>query len=736
MDDSWLRAKELFQNSLELPTAERDSYLREQDADETVREQVMDMLRMHESDSRFLDSPLQEAVDVDTPVRDPLIGHSIDQFRICHRLGRGGNGAVYEANQLTPSRRVAIKVLRHDQDSSPAELSRFQAESEILARFQHPNIAHIYAAGMYGDNEGRQPWFAMELVEGYTLKQYLRTQQLGEQSCLDLFLKICDGVSHAHSRGVVHRDLKPSNILIPAARPGEPKVVDFGIAKLSADDLQTRTATNCVLGTLDYLSPEQLGLRRRDLDHRSDVYSLGVILFEMLTGRLPYERRGQTFAELMMQMADGANTPLRHVDRGFSRDLEIILSTAFAAEPERRYQSVEAMADDIHRYLVGQPIAARPASVRYRMKKYLIRNRILVAGAASTIVALICGLAGFAWSAGRAREAAEAANYEAEKAVAVSSYITNDFLTKLLNEVRAIGDGQPVDIGGLIHASSERIDTMFGDDPLIEAAVRNEVGTLYYQNQYFGEAAAEYDMAMQIWMSQLGANHPDTLKAIHNLGQAYLSNGKSQSPKTLDLCQRAFEGRERILGMKDEATIRSLNNLAEVYRRREMFAEAESLFLRGMNAQIGATSQAVTSRLALAFNLGRIYSDQERFEEALALHRDAFAIAKRHLGAKHPIAMMQGVRYAQTLEKAGRLDEAVTELEPIISELKRVSAGDPSQLFSPMRLQARVFKNLDRAEDARKTLHSALEYAQLDDEKFDYQIRRIRRDLRRLDEEE
>ncbi|MEM8734298.1 MAG: serine/threonine-protein kinase [Planctomycetota bacterium] len=736
MDNTWLRAKELFQNSLELPASERDTYLREQGADETEREQVMDMLRTHDSEPEFLESPLKEVVGDDTPVRDPLIGHTIGQFCVRHRLGRGGSGAVYEATQVSPNRRVAIKVLRSDQVVSPTDLSRFQSEADILARLQHPNIAHVYASGTFGDNEGRQPWFAMELVEGHTLKQHMRNHQLDERSCLDLFLKVCDGLSHAHSREVVHRDLKPANILIPAARLTEPKVVDFGIAKITADSGRAMTATNGVLGTLDYLSPEQLGLGSTDVDHRSDVYSLGVILFEMLAGRLPHERRAESIAALMAHVADETPIPLRQMDRRFSRDIETILSKALAAEPARRYQSVEAMTDDVYRYLGGQPIAARPPSTGYRLKKYLARNRILVAGTASTIVALLCGLVGFAWSAGQAREAAKAASYEAEKAVAVSSFVTNDFLVQLLNEVRAIEAGQPADVGELIRASSARIDAMYADDPLIEAAVRNEVGTLFYQHQYFGEAAGEYSRAKEIWENGLGLEHPDTLKATHNLGQAFVAEGRSQSPKTLDLCRRAFEGRERILGLQHEATIRSLNNLAEVYRAREMPAEAEALFLRGMNAQIGTTSQAITTRLALAYNLGRVYADQERFDEALALHCDSYALAKKHLGTTHPTSLSQGIRYAQTLYKARRLDTARDVLEPIIVEYKRLSSKDPAGVNSPSILLARVYRRQGNIELARRTLDSALECARLDEEKYDLQIRTIRRDLRRLDEGE
>ncbi len=732
----WQLAKRVFQHAIDLPADKQADYVQSQCTDEETCDQVLQMLRDHFDESDFLSSPFSIAESSDELSRDPLLGRSFGSFQIQQRIGKGGMGAVYEATQSDPRRQVAVKVLRHDNAIDDSTLRRFQNESEVLAKLQHPNIAHVYASGTFRDEEGVQPWFAMELVNGFTLKQFLRQADWSEKQKLDLFLRICDGVSHAHQRGVVHRDLKPENILVKdSSSPPQPKIVDFGIARIAAGSTSgsTMTKTQAVLGSIDYLSPEQVNFENDQLDHRCDIYSLGVVFFEMLTGKLPHDRRSGSLAEVLSQIQFDPGFRLRHIDRRYSKDLEVIVSKALDPDRNRRFQTVEELSGDLRRYLRREPILSHPPSAIYRLTKYISRNKVLVGGAATTILALAIGLVTYANIAQRANKSAADAKYEARKAVAVNSFITNDFLTRLLHNVRSEDSSGPIELNKLIEAASSRIGTMFSNDPLLEAAVRNEVGTIYYNVRSFEEAAGEYSQALELWENGLGAEHPDTLKAVNNLAQANMGASLGTEPRTLALCVRAFEGRQKVLGMQHEATIHSLNNLAQLYVSQKKYQEAERLFVTGLDAIEGASAKTLATKLTLAANLGTLYVSMGRMDEALQLHEQSFESAKQVFGMNHPLCLQTGIRYVQTLEKANRYEDAAEELQPILNEYEKISQSDLSAMFLPLRLHARILRRQGEPELARGKLNQALNLARESPEKYDLDIRKIKRDLRRLD---
>jgi WD40 repeat protein/tRNA A-37 threonylcarbamoyl transferase component Bud32 len=344
----------------------------------------------------------------------PAVGSlpAILGYQVLRELGRGGMGTVYEAEQHIPRRRVALKVIRPGL-ASPRLLKRFAQEAEILGRLHHPGIASIYEAGQTEDGP---PFIAMELIRGEPLDRYACRHALGASARLALFARVCDAVQHAHQRGVVHRDLKPANILVDQA--GQPRVLDFGVARLAKADLQT---TGQLLGTPAYMSPEQVTSVPAAIDARSDVYTLGVILFELLADRLPYDLQHLPLPEVARVIREQDPARLSSVNALFRGDVETIVAKALAKDPARRYASAGALAADLRRYLNHEPIRARPPSLLYQFRKFARRNKALVGGTAGILGALVLGLVGTTLFALRARESARQAQ-DAERVARYQTY--------------------------------------------------------------------------------------------------------------------------------------------------------------------------------------------------------------------------------------------------------------------------------------------------------------------------
>jgi len=330
----------------------------------------------------------------------------IGRYTIVRVLGEGGMGTVYEAEQDQPKRAVALKVIRAGY-LSPQLLKRFEHESAVLGRLQHPGIAQVYEAGTVQDERGQPvPFFAMEFIRGVPLTEYAATKSLGTRERLDLVARICDAVYHAHQKGVIHRDLKPGNILVDES--GQPKILDFGVARATDSDIQQTTLHTDIgqlIGTVPYMSPEQVGGDPDDLDTRSDVYALGVIAYELLAGRLPHDLQRKMIHEAARIIREEEPTRLSSIHRALRGDVETIVAKALEKDKVRRYQSAGDLAADIERYLNHQPIDARPATAGYLLRRFARRNRVLVGGALATMAALLLGLAGTAWKAVEAQRA-------------------------------------------------------------------------------------------------------------------------------------------------------------------------------------------------------------------------------------------------------------------------------------------------------------------------------------------
>jgi serine/threonine protein kinase/WD40 repeat protein len=384
--------KELFLRACTLDTAARAALLDSAcGEDAELRRAVERLLEAERAAPGFLeDSPVPSAAAraAAAAARPPP---RIGSFEIVRTIAEGGMGIVYEAEQQSPRRRVALKVLKLGH-AVPKLLERFEFEKEVLARLQHPGIAQIFEAGTAEFHGTRQPYFAMELVHGAPLTAHADANRLSTDDRLELFVQVCDAVHHAHQQGVIHRDLKPANILVTAA--GQPKVLDFGIARAADSDLQLTTmGTEAaqILGTLPYMSPEQAAGSTDRVDVRSDVYALGVVLYELLTGRLPYEVSSRALPSAIRIICEQPPRRLGTVDRELRGDLETIVGKALEKDRARRYGSAEAFAADLRRHLRDEPIDARPASRLYKLSKFARRNRLLCATSCALVVTLLLG---------------------------------------------------------------------------------------------------------------------------------------------------------------------------------------------------------------------------------------------------------------------------------------------------------------------------------------------------------
>ena len=393
----------LFEEILELPIEERSVQLEQRCGDDQdLREQVESLIEQSDADDGFLESGkpgdlLREHLDgldgeTTEPSAETKIPARIGPYRILGVLGRGGMGVVYEAEQQYPRRRIALKVLRMLFLSEQSR-SRFEREAEILGCLRHPGIAHIYEAGVTCGSDGEPiSYYAMELVEGVPLTRYAENRGLGPRARSALMVKICDAVEHAHDHGIIHRDLKPDNILVDGR--GAPRVLDFGVARIVGQEMTAysmATATGLLIGTLPYMSPEQVGPRPDEIDARSDVYALGVIAFELLAGRLPLDVRAVSIPEAIRRIREDNAPHLGAVDLKYRGDLATIVGKALEKEPGRRYASAAGLSLDIQRYLAGEPILAKPHSGFYHLRKFAQRHKAIVAGGAVAFLALLVG---------------------------------------------------------------------------------------------------------------------------------------------------------------------------------------------------------------------------------------------------------------------------------------------------------------------------------------------------------
>ena len=644
---------------------------------------------------------------------------TIGPYRLLERVGEGGMGEVWLAEQTLPIRRqVAVKVIKAGMDTAQV-VARFEAERQALALMDHPAIARVFDAG--ATPQGR-PYFAMEYVRGETITAYATRHRLAIRDRLELFLQVCEGVQHAHQKGIIHRDLKPSNVLI-GMRDDSPvaKVIDFGVAKATTQTLTERTLhteLGAFIGTPEYMSPEQAEFGGLDIDTRTDVYALGVILYELLTGTLPFDPKAlreqgldkirQTIREVdpprpstrvttMAQSAEAAShvggDPAR-LARQLRGDLDWVTMKALSKDRARRYGAVSDLAADLRRHLDDVPVLASPPSVQYRVGKFVRRHRAGVAAAAVLVVLLVAFAATMAIQAGRIARERDRANHEAATATQVSDFLVGLFEVSDPSEAR----GNTLTAREILDKGAAKIDKGLGGEPAVRARLQRTLGAVYTSLGLFSLADPLLEHAVTIDRRVLGPDHPETVATLYAIGEVRYY--QSRFPEAEAAYREVAERRRRVLGQDAKDTIEADMAVATAAFEQRRFDDAERLFRSVLERQRRVIGEEDPVTLTTMNNMAGMYYMQKRYSEALQLAVTTFEVLRKTLGEDAPRTLGTQHNVATDLDKLGKHDEAEQLYRKTIDAKRRVLGDAHPDTAKTERALAEMYVNLHRYSDA------------------------------------
>jgi serine/threonine-protein kinase len=747
--ERWRRIEELFCAVVKRPASERDNYLtRICDDDEELRLEVLSLLALDTSEDFILD-PIESAVhSLTAKPKDDLTGERVGPYRVLRLIGRGGMGDVYEAERDDEQfrRRVAVKIIKRGMDTKFVR-DRFLRERQILASLDHPHVARLIDGGATPDGS---PYFVMEFVAGEPITDYSRRQSLSVNDKLKIFLKVCSAVQYAHQKLVVHRDLKPSNILID--EDGKPKLLDFGIAKLLSPDgsqSHTRTETALRLMTPEYASPEQA--RGQAVATTTDVYSLGVVLYELMTDRRPHEFRTYSPAEIERAICDtGIEEPSKVVGRTtgagaklarqLAGDLDNIVMMAMRIEPERRYQSVEQFSEDIRRHLAGMPVVARKDTFGYRTGKFVRRHKAGMAILAMLIVlAVVMPL-----QASRIARERDRANQEAATAQAVTQSLVAMFEVTDPGKAR----GNVITARELLDQGAEKVLRELKNQPEVQAKLLDTIGQLYQSIGLYDREQPLLEEALKLRRQALGGESLDVATSLNHLGE--VARVKDDYAKAELLFREALAMRLKLLGRERAEVAESMNNLGRALVDRGNFDEAESLLrealalyrkllgaerpevancLTGLGRLMGETGkfheaellyrQAMTMRRKLygdenpsvahsMNNLGMMLQEQGDLKGAEAMYREGLAIRRRLLGDEHPEVAMSLANLGCVSQDLGKYDEAERLYRQVLALRRNLFGEEHPRLATTMNYLATLLRDRGDYEESEALFRQSL----------------------------
>ncbi|MEZ5312346.1 MAG: serine/threonine-protein kinase [Thermoanaerobaculia bacterium] len=649
----------------------------------------------------------------------------IGRYRVLEVLGQGGMGTVYLAEQTEPiRRRVAIKLIRSSRRDTKFT-HRFEAERQAVARMSHPCIAQVYEAG---DTDQGQPFFAMEHVPGVPITEYCRRERLSLEERLDLVVAVCRGIQHAHQKGVLHRDIKPGNILVATeqGRPS-PKIIDFGVAK----DLEAtpggegRTVFGEIVGTPSYLSPEAIAgtteSENADPDTRADVYALGVLLFELLTGDRPFGRSGESVVQILRQVTEedvpAPSARFRSLDeesrneqavacrttpvallRRLRGDLDWITLKATARQRDARYDSAAALADEIERFRRFEPVAAGPPRRLYVIGKFVRRYRAAVVAAVLVVLALVGGVTARTLEARRAnREAAAARQAQRETQEVV------DFMVDLF-EVNDPGTtrGNTITAREILDRGAEEIRARLGTQPLSRARLLDTIGQVYRQLDLPEPAAPLLEEALAIREKELGPGHPEVASSLDHLGDLQWIRG--DYPAAEAILRKALAIREKEADRDGLAVAEVLDHLGSVYEVQAKYDEARPLLERALairEKELGPETLPVASSLD---DLGVLHLDRGEFEAAEPYFRRALAIRTKLLGPDHPEVAVTANGLAGVLYGEGRIEESLAFHEQALAVREKVFGAESSPVAQTLNNMSNLYLDLGRTDEGERAL--------------------------------
>jgi serine/threonine protein kinase/tetratricopeptide (TPR) repeat protein len=689
------RARELFLHAVgKLPMDEWENYVAEAcGADTDLAQQVRNLLQVHREAGSFLDSPAPDlAGTVHYPINEGP-GTVIGPYKLLQQIGEGGMGVVFMAEQNQPIQRtVALKIIKPGMDTRQV-IARFEAERQALAMMDHPNIAKVLDAGT---TDSGRPYFVMELVKGVPITKYCDEKHLPLRARLELMLPVCQAVQHAHQKGLIHRDIKPSNVLVTEYdNHAVPKIIDFGVAKATAQKLTDRTMFTefgQVVGTLEYMSPEQAKLNQLDIDTRSDIYSLGVLLYELLTGSTPFGRKRlqeTAFDEMLRiireeeppkpstRLSTAEGLPSIAASRGsepkklsglVKGELDWVVMKALEKDRDRRYDTANSLAADIERYLHNETVQAAPASAVYRFRKFARRHKLGVAASIAVAAAVILGVAGttggMIWAL-RERKAEQAsaalATTQAERSDQVAHFL-KDMLQGVAPSM-AMGRDTTM-LREIVDKTADRIDQELEGQPDVQAELRLILAQVYFELQLYRETEKIAQHTLETARSQFGEENLVVADALLQRGRALSYLREFDEAETVTREAIAMQRKLRGKGSAKEGT--SLCSLSDTLRheagirgdRAKLLAEAERVAREGLairRERLGSESDDTAWAL---HDLSMVLLDENKSTEAEAAIREAHRIRVTNYGNEHPYTADDLAILGEVLLRQGKLVEA------------------------------------------------------------------------------